>query len=232
MAIKMWSLDEIRELARQTVDGKKAVTTARGAYFRALVESAQVELRGKGPVSQAEQVAAVKKVHRRFYPAVEEAVNYDIKKDRKNSKDERDRRTLERNRRTNFARTAYGAIKKWLRAPDHDLLKLDPQQVTKSQLLDEAPPSRQHTMTPKRIQARGGRLIDQLVRFAKQIAKGDEKQAAKIVEEAMQELVKFTTAHIQATTDVRVAAREGTPLRLGKKVFISTTDGLGRSRAA
>lgn len=230
MATKMWSLTEIRSIARQTVEGKVVVSTARGAYFRALVESTQSELDGE--TDQAKQIAAVKKVHRKFYPVVQEATTTDdIKLNKKASREERRRCALERNRRGNFARSAYGTIKRWLRASGHDLLKLDPDKVTKLQLLNEAPPTRKHALTHARIHAKAGRLIDQLVGYAKQIAKVDRVEGAAIVEEATQRLLKQVLAvGITPTTDAAIASSERRPLRVGKTVFLpAATDGARRA---
>ncbi|MDE2097017.1 MAG: hypothetical protein KGL39_07210 [Patescibacteria group bacterium] len=47
MTHKAWTAREIRALARQTVDGRQQIATARGAYLRALIETAQAELNGK-----------------------------------------------------------------------------------------------------------------------------------------------------------------------------------------
>lgn len=228
MSVKMWSLGDIRSLARQTVDGRSAIVTARGAYFRALVESAQAKLDGNA--DSAAQMAALKAVHRAFYPIVQEATTTpEIRLDKKVPPAERKRRALERNRRTNFARHAYSTIRRWLKASGHDLLKLDAKTVTKPQLLADAAPIKPHALTPQRIQARADRLIDQLVGFTKQIAKADQAQAARVVEAAMQQLLKFTTANVQATTDASVAAREGRPLRVGKNVFMPTTEAMRKT---
>jgi hypothetical protein len=221
MNVKTWSVSEIRALARQTVDGRKAISTARGAYFRALIETSQAELGGKA--DQAAQLAAVKAVHRRFYPVVQEATTTpDIVIDKKATPAERKRRALERNRRTNFARSAYGTIRRWLRAPDHDIMKLDASKATKSQLLEDAPPTRKHALTRQRVHARASKLIDRLLLFTKQLSKSDQAQAAEIVHEAVNRLFKQLAANVTATTDASVAAQEGRPLRVGRAMFIPT----------
>lgn len=193
MPSKTWTVADIRALARRAVEGRTAVLEARGEYLRALVGSAQLEL-AKTP--DLNHMAAVKAVHRKFYPVVQEATaTPDIKLDKKQAPAERKRRALERNRRTNFARSAYGTIRRWLRAPGHDLTKLDAMKVTKSQLLNEAPPTRKHALTPQRIKARADRLVDQLVGFAKQVAKADAEQAMTVLREAMDRLSKQLEAN-------------------------------------
>src|SRR5579859_2247751 len=131
MNAKVWNAGEIRKIARQTIEGREVVATARGTYLRALVETAQAELGGSA--GQDAQLTALRAVHRRFYPIVRDAIATDelilaagfAKK----------KVAIERNRRLNFARSAYGTIRRWLRSPSHDLIKLDATKVTKSQLL-------------------------------------------------------------------------------------------------
>lgn len=218
MNVKAWTVAEIRTLARQTVDGRQQTLSARGAYFRALVETAQAELGGKA--GQEGQLAAVRHVHRRFYPVVQEATTTpDIAHSVKAPPAERKRRALERNRRTNFARSAYGTIRRWLRADGHDLMKLDSQKVTKSQLLKEAPPTRKHALTKERMQARADKFIGGLLGFTRQLAKVDQAQAATVANDAIEQLVKLLAANARGTKDAKVAAQEQRPLYLAGKVF-------------
>jgi hypothetical protein len=164
---KQWSITDIRALARRTVEGRQTLILARGEYLRALIETAQYELSGKS--DQDAQFAAIKIVHMRFYPVVQEAVtSADIAhlKDRRPSVESK-RRALERNRRTNFARSAYGTIRRWLRAEGNDLMSLNAGKVTKPQLLSEAPPARKHLLTKERLQAKTDKMVKQLVGLAR-----------------------------------------------------------------
>lgn len=221
MTAKAWTAAEIRALARQSVEGRQAIATARGAYLRALVETTQAEIGGKA--DQAAQLGALKTVHRKFYPVVQEATTTpDIVHSNKSPPGERKRRALERNRRTNFARSAYGTIRRWLRASGNDLMRLDAQKVTKSQLLNEAPPTRKHALTKERIQARAGKLITNLLGFTRQLAKLDEQQAADVVDDAIEQLVRLRAANMKVTTDAHTATQEQRPLRLGGAIFWPT----------
>ena len=217
MTAKAWTAGEIRTLARKTVDGRKTTVTARGQYFRALLETAQAELGGES--GQEAQRAALRAVHRRFYPIVQNAIATDeiLQTEGFTRKD----LALERNRRMNFARSAHGTIQRWLRASGHDLMKLDAAKTTKSQLLNEAPPTRKHALTPQRVQARAGKLIDGLLSFTRQIAKVNQAQAESVVKEAMNRLVQLL-GDVKPTTDAHVAAQEGRPLRVGKSLFLPT----------
>lgn len=218
MTAKTWTPSEIRDLARKTVDGRNAIANARGAYFRALIETAQAEIGGKA--DQAAQRAAVKAVHRKFYSIVNEAIASDAvlladgvaRKDLPGA----------RNRRTNFARSSFGTISRWLRVPGHDLMKLDSQKSTKSQLEKAIPPGviRKHALTKERVQAKADKLIESLVGFAKQVAKTDEGQARAILREASDRLLRQMLTSVSATTDAKVAMEEQRPLRVDGTMFI------------
>lgn len=205
--MKTWSDSDIRKLARNAAQGD----TSRGAYLRALIETAQAE---------GGTVAALKATHARFYPVVQAAViTPDIAPANRAAAPERKRRALERNRRSNFARSAYATVRRWLKVEGHDLMALKAVSVTKSQLLAEAPPAKSRTLTPERAQARANAMTKRLLDFTKQIAKTDRVQAAEVINGCMQQLAQsmFTGAH--ATTDVAVARAEHRPLRVGRATF-------------
>lgn len=218
MTSKAWTNADIRALARETVDGRQKTLAARGSYFRALVETAQAELGGKA--GQEGQVAAVKAAHSRFYPIVQEAIATDdiltaagfARRDV----------ALERNRRMNFTRSAYGTIKRWLRGEGHDLMKLDATKVSKSQLLNEAPPPKRHTMNAKRINARAKKHIKDLTNFTRQIASVDPDQANVVAQDALEQIIKLIArlgTERKTTTDAKVAAAEMRPLKVAGRVF-------------
>lgn len=183
MDVKTWTDGEIRKLARQTVDGRSTLHAARGEYLRALVGNTQAALNTD---SEQTQLRALHNVHIHFQELVLEAIATDeilvqagIAK--KNL-------ALERNRRMNFVRTQYGAIRGWLRVDGHDILKLDAEKVSKSVLLREAAPPRKHAMTPHRIKVRTRKFVGDLLAFTRQI--DDKAQARQVIEDIMQQLRK------------------------------------------
>jgi hypothetical protein len=217
MTAKTWSAAEVRAVARQFMDGRRTRDGARGEYFRALIETAQAELDGKA--DQAAQRVVLKAVHRRFYKVVWET----IATDEILAKDEvpRSRFGKERNRRLNFARSSHGTIAKWLRAPEHDLMKLDAKRTSKSQLEHASVGlSRKHALTPERIKMRARKLTDGLVGFAKQVAKEDKEAGVAVLREAMDHILKQLAANASVTTDPKIAARENRPLRVGGNLFV------------
>lgn len=175
--MKTWSASDIRALARQTVEGRKAVTAARGEYLKALVGTAQLEI-GDNKLDQTEQRKIVSDVNQRFQAIVTEAI----------ATDEillaagiaRKGVALERNRRLGFVRTNLHTVRRWLRAPGHDLLKLDPAKVSKAQLLAEAPPANKHALTRRRVQAKADKQVASLLVFLKALAKTDQRHAGEI----------------------------------------------------
>lgn len=216
--MKAWTESDIRALAKRVIDGKEKLIEARGEYLKALVSTAQIALGSKA--GQAGQLAAVKAAHDRFYPEVEKAIATDeillaagfVRKEI----------GLERNRRKNFARSAYGTINRWLRADGHDLMKLDPDKVTKSQLLKDAPPTKPHAYNPKKAKVAASKRLSALLDYTRLIAKADQEQAAAVANDAIEQLIKVMArfgSDRKTTTDAGVAAKESRPLRVGNRTF-------------
>lgn len=197
MSAKIWGAKEIRTLAQQTVDGRKTITNARGQYLRALIETAQVEL--KGETDHTVQRRTLAAVQKRFVAIVREAIATDeiLLADGCGRKEIAD----VRNRRLNFTRTNYGAIRSWLRAPGHDLLKLDASKVTKGKLEQEGAPSTKHMMTEERIAKHADKYIGGLLTFVKQLDKDDQ---AQVLTDAVEMLLRKLDIKI---ADLRVRGK-------------------------
>lgn len=186
--MKTWSANDIRLLARQTVDSRRAFQTARGEYLRALIGTTQAEI-GDTKLDQAAQRKAVREVNKRFKLIVRDAIATDeilLAADipRKGL-------ALERNRRLGFARTSSHAVIRWLRAPGHDLLKLDALKVTKAQLLEDAPPANKHALTRKRVQAKYDKQVTNLLKILKETAKEDPVLASDLANRATKWFAKY-----------------------------------------
>lgn len=215
---KQWTDAEIRTLAKQTVDGRHQFLNARGEFLHAIVGTAQAELGGKS--GKDGQLAALRAVYHRFKGIVEKT----IASDEVLIEDGFARKEigLERNRRMNFTRSSYGTIKRWLRADGHDLMKLDSNKVSKSQLERESPPPKKHTLNSKRINARAKKHLGDLLSFTREVAKDNQPQAIVVVEKALEQLIMLNTemrAERKTTTDATTAARESRPLRISGKIF-------------
>lgn len=216
--------DDIGKLTKAILDGESAADTGRTSYLRTLVAVTQAELgtaprqrQGKATKLDAEgiglQLAALGKVHDRFYALVLEAVGAAVAVKTKN-------RALVLNRKSNFARTALYAIRTWIRA-GHDVTTLAAKSVTKTALAVKA-------ATPKPLSAR--RLKARVERESKGLmaslmALSDADKAAAVTE--LELLMGQVTTQLLAlagppVTDASQAAREHKPLRIRKTVFMPT----------
>lgn len=215
------SIDDIRTLAQKSANAVTTIATTRGVYLRALVFTARSELKNGEAVPA--QLAALRAVHSRFYPAVLEAVTTsDIARAPRASSEERHRRALERNRRSNFARSSYSTIRTWLKAGGHSLFSLKPT-FTKGQLDAEVPAKEARKVTPEKIKSRVDGLVKRLLEQTRTLAGISPEQGRAVLDEAMNRLAQELFAGaVQATTDANVAAAEHRPLRAGKHVFWPT----------
>lgn len=119
--------DVIAELARIGASGDAVTAKVGGTYLKVLVRGAQL-IAGDGAV-------AVNKVQSLYYPHVLRGVTTaDCADDKTMARDERSRRSLERNRRSNFARTAASTLRTWV-SLGGDLRVLDAAVVTKQSLI-------------------------------------------------------------------------------------------------
>jgi hypothetical protein len=125
--------EALRTLARLNVASGQVAGRVGTTYLRILVASAKyINERGVPDLT-----AAVGNVHSAYYAEVLIGVTTpDLKAHKGDSKEERKRKALERNSRSNFARTAASTFLAWIKAGG-DVTKLDPATITKSQLAVE-----------------------------------------------------------------------------------------------
>lgn len=122
-----------RELGRINAASDKVSGRVAGSYLRLLTAAAQASM----SAGWTDAALAVCTVNSFYYPKVVEGVTTpDIVPDKSDAPEERKRKTLERNSRSNFARTAASTLVGWIKAGG-DLSTLDPMTVTKSQLARE-----------------------------------------------------------------------------------------------
>lgn len=209
------SVSDIKELVTQGVRAEHTLQSTRGLYFRALIGTTQAR-GGDG--------ATLRAVHQEFYAVVLEAVvTPDIAKASRVLPEEKKRRARERNRRSNFARSAYGTIRRWLSIEGHDLMSLKPAKVTKTQLMAETPTRVRKPLSEdkaaKRCEALMGRVLD----FTRTLAASRPDQARKLLDEAINRAVQeLARGAITPTTDAAAAQEEHRPLRIGKTLFWPT----------
>ncbi len=141
---------QVEALATERITGAAAVDQLDGTYLRGLVAGAQSKLgakRGRSPAATV-QLEALEGIAVSFYAAVlRGVVTADIALGSTLDAAEVSRRTLERNRRATFARTAKSTLVAWIKAGG-DIRGLDAATVSKSELRasvvaakGEAPPT-------------------------------------------------------------------------------------------
>lgn len=169
-------------LARDYSDATVTGNIVRGTYFRVLLAHSQKALTDVlGDALKPEKetmLTVVKTTHDRLYKLILNAVTTpDIAAEDNLSDDERARRTLERNRRSNFARTAKSVLMAYANAGG-ELLLLKPEETTKEQLREwmkaRAP------LTPATPTSR---LETQLEKAVRAMATEDRETALDFIEE-------------------------------------------------
>src|SRR5487761_521159 len=170
---------DVRTLAEHYVTALAGGENVRQTYLRVLaartIQALGAPLRANnakgGKLTEEEQtppMAALEATHATLY-AIVTAVADDSLADVP-SKD----RALERNRRTNFARTALYAIRAYVKA-GRDLTALAPARITKPALAVRATPAQ---ASPKRLRSRVARLSKGFMAAVLELAENDQQGAA------------------------------------------------------
>lgn len=126
-------LATVEELARLSASGSIVTGKVSGTYLKILTAHSKVYATS---VRVTDELRAVQLAHESLYPAVLRGLNTpDVTENSGMSREERKACALERNRRSNFARTAASTLGTWCKLSVGELADLDAAQVTKSALL-------------------------------------------------------------------------------------------------
>lgn len=212
---------QVEGLAHECYKAGIAVQRTDGIYLRVLIAGCQAKLgatkRGRAP-SVESQLSVVEQVHERFYAAVLRGVTTpDVVNEGNLEAAERNRRTLERNRRSNFARQSKSTLAAYA-AAGGDIRAIEVATVTKGALRVATPATQAGGAVGRIPQAQSA-----LIRAVEAVAKVDPGGARAALEEAMEAFQKVLDsldgepAHSSTTTIVsRGAARSGpTRTRVG-----------------
>lgn len=171
--------DDVAQITREIIAAQKQGSEGRATYLRALIATTQAELgqqprqRAASPAGKlteeekAAQLAALEKVHERFYVAVVKAAKALI--------DGPDRGGLELNKRTNFARSSASTLRRWVRA-GNDITGLVASRTTKAML---AVTGRRKGPSPKVLRNQANRFGARLQRTIATWAAEDPTAAAR-----------------------------------------------------
>lgn len=213
------------------VDGSQG---AAGTYLQTLVAETQRELgveprtnnapkRGRlADETRAQQLAALATVHARFYTIVNDVVDESLAD--VPSKE----RPLEKNRRTNFARTALYAVRMYVRA-GKDLTAVAPGKLTKSALAVTLVGT---TASPRRLKGRVERASKAFVKSLLALSEADKDAAVAELDTLIGQMAtQLAALGVSATRNPRKAAEDHVPLQVGKQLFVPTASTVLRQRA-
>jgi hypothetical protein len=179
---------DVEALANAVLSAVEVTDNGRRSYLRTLVATTQKALGAEPRQRQGKpakldaaavtlQMEALDATHRRFYTIVLRVAGENVPP---NTKD----RALEINRRTNFARTAMSAIRRWVRA-GNDLTALAAKSVSKASLAVEG--SRK-PVVPKALKAKAERLAKGLLSSLMALADADRAAAVDEMQTLMGQL--------------------------------------------
>lgn len=197
---------DIEALAKDRQSAVERDGKASGTYLKVLVALTAHEIgtrttplarrRGRAskkvlpPLEVVDHLSAAERVIARCYAVVLRAVaTPELAAAEGLSQEEANRRTLERNRRTNYARTAAYALRSFV-ASGGDARDLDLATVTKGMLREaaerNAPPS--ESVSVQRMERAAVRSAETVVKEAEQLAARDTVRALIVVHELMEKL--------------------------------------------
>lgn len=224
----------VRDLTTAYIAALETRDTTRTTYLRALVEETQRELGAEPRVNnatkrarlsdedRARQLAALAAVHARFYVIILEVVDESLKD--VTSKD----RALEKNRRSNFARTALYAARLYVRA-GKDLTALAPGKLSKSALRVAAAPT---VRSPRRLKSRVERASQAFVKSLLELGEADKGAAVAELDTLIGIMASQLNAlGVPMARDAKQAAAKHQPYRQGSTLFVPSETTILRQTA-
>lgn len=211
--------DQIPLLAARYASGLQAQDAVKGVYLKVLV-AATIKAAKPAKNKQSEVMTHLDTVHDSYYALVLKGVSTpDIAEDESLDQDARTLRSLERNRRSNFARTAKNALGMYLKAGG-DLFQLDPDTVTKRELLTFVTAMRSKEAAPKTLQHKAELAVGRIEEMCRELADEDQDAAVITVQELMAKMTNLLAEFgRESTTKTLVAVKEHRPLRLREGTF-------------
>lgn len=212
---------EVGKLAEMNLSAIQTEDNVRGVYLKVLVAGVQQATKPVGRRKAGDSKVALTKVHERFYAVVLKAITTPEVADEDGlDREAKMLRALERNRRSNFARTARSALSGFLEAGG-DVHTLNVMTVTKRELLAFAASIERTTEpTQEELAHKTSLAVDRVEEMARQLADEDKDAAVVLIEEAMAKLANLLAElGRDSTTKTMVAIKEHRPLRLGEGTF-------------
>lgn len=177
---------QVESLAGEYASASVETARVSGTYLRVLVLATQAIL-GKvkrGRIARDAQLEVLADVSGKYYAAVLRGVTTpDIEPAPTLSREEQTRRSLERNRRSTFARSAKSTLASWISAGG-DLRGLNAEEVTRDPLLAQIREARGGDETTHKLE----RYRNAIVRLITREARGDPDTARSALESTIEAL--------------------------------------------
>lgn len=213
---------QVEQLAGKYLSGLQSQDAVKGTYLKVLVAGTikAVPVNAKTP-NPSEVLKFLDETHEHYYAAVLRGVNTsDVRDDDKLEQAERTLRSLERNRRSNFARSAKSLLVTYVKASG-DLFALKPESVTKQELQAYITAMRERIHeSPETLEHKANLASDRTEELVRQLADNDEDAAIKVIQTAMNKLAGLLAElGKKSTRKTIVAVKEHRPLQLDEGLF-------------
>lgn len=182
----------LKTLAERYVTGADATNEVNGVFLKILIAHSQREAAtlAHKRITMADALGSVTAAFAQLYATIVDAVTTpDVAADDSLDKDEKRRRAKERNRRTNFARSAKSTLVGYVKAGGR-LVALDPATTTKEQLRSFAQAARQG---PRAVADQVKALQARLVKLVGVLKETDPDAAQEVVDAAQSDLQAAVT---------------------------------------
>lgn len=211
--------EQVQLLAGRYSTGLQAQDSVRGCYLKVLT-AATIKAAKPAKGKQTEIMAHLDSVHEGYYALVIKGVTTpDVADDESLDQEQRTARSLERNRRSNFARSAKTSLTTYLKAGG-DLFRLDPDTVTKRELQTFVTAMRQRSAEPGALKHRTELAVTRIEELFRELADEDKPTALSTVQDLMNRMGNLLSEMGRdAATKAGVAVREHRPLRLREGIF-------------
>jgi hypothetical protein len=229
--------DTVGQLAAFYLGAQQTVSKTHGCYFRILLARTQKAICGKPtlrardkvdkltPEDTEAHIAAFEAQHKELYDVVLQAVLSPEVEARANlTTDEANRRALERNRRSNFARSAASTLRKFIRKGGN-VLRLNVTQATKGAVAAMTPADDKGDSIG--LEARAGRAVtraaQRIVTQVQAIAEEDKNAAVEVLRKALGVVADaMTQLGVKTTTKPAIAVEQQRMLKTSMGTFWPT----------
>lgn len=228
------SNEDLARFATLSVSTQDVLVSLRQAYLRVLLAGTQIALgltaprqngvrkpEAIGDEDRTAQLKALNETHANYYAVIVGAVTTpEIADSNRLGADERHRRAVERNRRTNYARTAKSALKA-LVGSGYSLLEVNVLTISKAQIQSlvirrSTRPKDVATQMPQRLTA----IADRFVHEAKALAEVDPTGATDAINRAMEQLGTLAIdLGLKPARKLDIGVKEHRPIRLKEGTF-------------